>query len=58
MQPFFNLRVGTTCGCALSLLPNVLSEDIVRTAILAVVGTTVSFTLSLFLKWISGRKEK
>ena len=44
------LRTGTASGTFLSILPNIFSEDGAKTIILAVVGTTVSFMVSLFLK--------
>jgi hypothetical protein len=50
--------MGTASGTFLSILPNILSEDIVKTIILAVLGATVSFMVSLFLKWLKKIKHK
>lgn len=44
--------VGTVGGTFLSVLPNVDSEDVFKTIVLAAVGALVSFTLSLLLKFI------
>lgn len=41
---------GTCGGMFLSIFSSVLVEDLVRTAILAVVGAVVSFGVSLVLK--------
>lgn len=58
MKHNVSLTVGTASGTVLSMLPNVNSADIVRTAILAVVGAIVSFLISLALKAIFKPKEK
>jgi hypothetical protein len=50
--------MGTASGTFLSILPNILSEDIGKTIILAVLGATVSFMVSLFLKWLKNIKNK
>ncbi|MFT3793753.1 hypothetical protein [Flavobacterium sp.] len=57
MDVHFSLRTGTFSGALCSMLPNILSEDIIRTAVLAVVGTSVSFLATLFLKWITRRHK-
>ncbi len=48
---------GTASGTLLTILANIHSEDVVKTALLACVGAVVSFAVSLLLKWIS-RKIK
>ncbi len=58
MNPQFTLRNGTFSGAFLSILPTVLSHDILKTVILGVVGTTVSFLMTLLLKWITQRRKK
>lgn len=58
MNPQFTLRTGTFSGAFLSILPTVLSHDILRTIVLGIVGTTVSFLVTLFLKWITQRRKK
>ena len=49
--------MGTAGGTFLSIVPNIESEDIVKTIILATVGAVVSFTISLLLKSIN-KKHK
>ena len=39
-------------------VPNIVSEDIVKTIILAVVGAIISFSVSLLLKWLTKSKHK
>jgi len=57
MKADISLKVGTTSGTILSIIPNIFSEDILKTIILAVVGATVSFSASLFLKWLTKSKK-
>ena len=42
--------MGTAGGTFLSIVPNLSSDDIAKTVILATVGAVVSFTISLLLK--------
>jgi len=58
MDSDFSLRTGTASGTLLSVMPNILSEDIAKTIILAVVGAVVSFSVTLLLKWVSRSKKK
>jgi uncharacterized membrane protein (UPF0136 family) len=58
METNISLRTGTVSGTFLSILPNILSEDITKTIILAVVGATASFMVSLLLKWLTKSKNK
>ena len=58
METNISLRTGTASGTFLSILPNILSEDIAKTIILAVVGATASFMVSLPLKWLTKSKNK
>jgi hypothetical protein len=58
MENTISLRTGTAAGTLLSILPNLFSEDILKTIVLAALGATVSFTVSLLLKWISKFKKK
>jgi hypothetical protein len=58
METNETLRIGTASGTLLSMAPNILSEDIARTIILAVVGATVSFLVSLLLKGLMKFKKK
>ncbi len=57
MEPNNDLPVGTMSGTFLSIVPNILSQDIEKTIILAVIGATVSFIVSLLLKWLTKHKK-
>jgi mannitol-specific phosphotransferase system IIBC component len=57
METNINLKTGIASGTVLSILPNIYSEDIIKTIILAVVGATVSYVVSLFLKWLTTPKK-
>ena len=50
--------MGTAGGTFLSIVPNIQSDDIARTAILAAVGAIVSFTISLLLKSLYKKHKK
>ena len=52
MRTDLHLKVGTASGTLLSVSPVIFTQDIVKTIILAVVGATVSFIVSLLLKKI------
>ncbi|MBN8694568.1 MAG: hypothetical protein J0L69_15345 [Bacteroidetes bacterium] len=43
---------GTVSGTALTVLVNIGSSDIIKTAILAALGAVVSFSVSVLLKWL------
>jgi uncharacterized membrane protein (UPF0136 family) len=58
MESNNSLPIGTVSGTFLSIAPNILSEDIVKTIILAVIGATVSFIVSLALKRIIKSKNR
>ncbi|WP_198513508.1 hypothetical protein [Confluentibacter lentus] len=49
---------GTLGGTFLSIVPNIHSEDIAKTVILATVGAIVSFTISLLLKSLQKKRKK
>jgi uncharacterized membrane protein (UPF0136 family) len=57
MEPNLSLRMGTTSGTLLSIAPQLLSEDIAKTIVLAAVGATASFVVSFFLKWLCKRRK-
>ena len=44
--------IGTTTGTALSVFATLDSQDFTKTVVLACVGAIVSFSVSLFLKWV------
>lgn len=52
MMPFrsFSTIMGTCGGTVLATLPVIGSEDLIRTAILALIGAVVSFSVSFSLK--------
>jgi hypothetical protein len=50
--------IGTTGGTFLSIVPNIQSEDIAKTVILATIGAVVSFTISLLLKSLNKKHKK
>jgi len=57
METNTSLRIGTASGTLLSIAPNIFSEDIQKTIILAALGAIVSFTVSFFLKWLTKFKK-
>jgi hypothetical protein len=50
--------VGTAGGTFLSVLPNLHSEDVYKTIILASLGAIVSFLISLLLKILIRKHKK
>ncbi len=50
--------IGTAGGTFLSVLPNLHSEDVLKTIVLATVGAIVSFTISLVLKILIKKHKK
>jgi hypothetical protein len=58
METNANIKTGTISGTLLSMAPNILSEDILRTILLAAVGALVSFSVSLALKWLTKEKNE
>jgi hypothetical protein len=50
--------MGTVGGTFLSVVPNLSSDDIVKTVVLATVGAIVSFTISLLLKSLNKKHKK
>ena len=53
--------LGTVTGTVFTVAATIDSHDYLKTVILAIIGATVSFTVSMFLKWlwnyIRGSKE-
>lgn len=49
---------GTAGGILLTILGNITSEDIIKTAILAAVGAVVSFGVTLLCKFLIKRMKK
>ncbi|MFE3866990.1 hypothetical protein ACFX5E_02760 [Flavobacterium sp. LS2P90] len=44
--------MGTVGGTFLSVVPNLHSEDVLKTVLLAAVGAIVSFGISMMLKFV------
>jgi len=53
MQQSNSTAIGTLGGTFLSILPNLHSEDILKTVALATIGALVSFLISVVLKYFS-----
>lgn len=53
-----NVYVGTFGGMVLSVFSNLFVQDLLKTIILAIVGTVVSFAVSLVLKNFIRRKNR
>jgi hypothetical protein len=51
MQSSNSTLFGTAGGTFLSVLPNLHSEDVLKTVVLAAIGAIVSFVLSMTLKF-------
>lgn len=49
---------GTASGTLLTIFGNIHSEDLVKTAVLALIGAIVSFAVSLGMKWIAKKFRK
>ena len=58
MEANISLKTGTAAGTLLSIVPNLHSEDILKTVVLAVIGAAVSFTATLILKALTKVKKK
>ena len=59
MEVSTSLKTGTAAGTILSILPNLSSQDIVKTIILAAIGALVSFAITLIIKTLTKvRKRK
>jgi hypothetical protein len=50
--------LGTVTGTVITVAANIDSQDYMKTVILALIGATVSFLVSVFLKWIWKRISK
>ena len=58
MQQSNTTVIGTAGGTFLSVLPNLHSEDVLKTIILATLGAIVSFLISLLLKMLIRKHKK
>jgi len=50
--------IGTAGGTFLSVLPNLHSEDVLKTVALASLGAIVSFIISMTLKYLIKKHKK
>jgi hypothetical protein len=50
--------LGTVCGTVLTVMVNIGSSDLIKTAVLAALGAVVSFSVSVLLKWIWSKLRK
>ena len=58
MQDSYFLKTGTAGGTLTILFANIDANDLVKTAVLAAVGSTVSLIVSFVLKKVFGRKKE
>ncbi|MFT3796171.1 hypothetical protein [Flavobacterium sp.] len=58
MEANISLKTGTAAGTLLSIIPNLHSEDILKTVVLAVIGAVVSFTATFILKLLTKVRKK
>jgi hypothetical protein len=58
MQHSNSTIIGTAGGTFLSVLPNLHSEDVLKTIILATLGAVVSFIISMTLKYLIKKHKK
>jgi hypothetical protein len=58
MQHSNSTVIGTAGGTFLSVLPNLHSEDVLKTILLAALGAVVSFSISLALKILIRKHKK
>jgi hypothetical protein len=58
MQSSNPTLIGTAGGTFLSVVPNLHSEDILKTILLASIGAIVSFALSMALKFFIKKHKK
>ena len=51
-------KAGTAGGIITTLLVSISTSDIIKTAVMACIGTTVSFFISMVLKYLITRLRK
>lgn len=49
-----NIKAGTLGGAFLSIVSSLSIADVERTVILGIIGATVSFIISMLLRWLVG----
>lgn len=58
MENTHSLRAGTLSGTLLCIIGNVNGGDIIKSAVLAFVGATVSFLMTCLFRWLEKPKSK
>ena len=58
MDTNLQLRIGTGSGTLLSIIGTLGMDDLLKTAILAAVGATVSFAMTLLLQRLHRSRKK
>lgn len=53
-----NTKAGTAGGTLLTVFFNIRSEDLIKTIILAGIGAAVSFSITIFLKYVFKKIKK
>ena len=53
-----NTIAGTAGGTLLVVLLHIQADELLQTVLLAAVGAVVSYSTSVFLKWVIGRFKK
>lgn len=51
------VNAGTAGGTIISIIPSLFVQDALYTGMLAMIGATVSFIVSLLLRWIWRRRK-
>jgi hypothetical protein len=50
--------LGTASGTVLTVFATIDLQDVFKTVLLAIIGATVSFVVTLFLKWVVSKVKK
>jgi high-affinity K+ transport system ATPase subunit B len=58
MDTNLQLRIGTGSGTLLSIIGALGMDDLLKTVVLAAVGATVSFAMTLLLQRLHRRRKK
>lgn len=58
MDTNLQLRIGTGSGTLLSIIGTLGMDDLLKTVVLAAVGATVSFAMTLLLQRLHRRRKK
>ena len=53
-----NTKAGTAGGTILTIIFNITSEDLIKTAVLAAIGAVISFSVTLLLKFLLKKVKK